>query len=212
MQVQIQDLSFSYTQKVVLNKISIDLKSGSFLTLVGKNGTGKSTFIKCLLKIEKVPDDTILFDGVDINKMKKFNEVGYVPQKLDFNYEFPITVNEILSSSYMKTKDLYFTSIINELDLNSIYRQNINTLSGGQLQRVFIARSLLNNPKLLILDEPTVGVDQDNIITLYNILKSLKKKGVTIIMSTHDAQFTKELSDAYLEFSDFGDCRVLEGL
>lgn len=212
MQVQIQDLSFSYTQKVVLNKISIDLKSGSFLTLVGKNGTGKSTFIKCLLKIEKVPDDTILFDGVDINKMKKFNEVGYVPQKLDFNYEFPITVNEILSSSYMKTKDLYFTSIINELDLNSIYRQNINTLSGGQLQRVFIARSLLNNPKLLILDEPTVGVDQDNIITLYNILKSLKKKGVTIIMSTHDAQFTKELSDAYLEFSDFGDCRVLGGL
>lgn len=210
MHVQIKDLSFSYTQKVVLNKISLDIKSGSFLTLVGKNGTGKSTFIKCLLKIETVPDDTIFFDGKDINTIKRYKGVGYVPQKIEFNYEFPITVNEILTSAYLKNKDLYFTSVINELDLNPIYRQNVNTLSGGQLQRVFIARSLLNNPKLLILDEPTVGVDQDNIITLANILKSLKEKGVTIIMSTHDTHFTKDLSDFYLEFSELGDCKMVE--
>lgn len=209
MHVQIQDLSFSYTQRVVLNKISLDLKSGSFLTLIGKNGTGKSTFIKCLLKIETVPDNTIFFDGKDINTIKRYQGVGYVPQKIDFNYEFPITVNEILSSAYLKSKDLYFTSVINELDLNPIYRQNVNTLSGGQLQRVFIARSLLNNPKLLILDEPTVGVDQDNIVTLSNILRSLKDKGVTIIMSTHDVHFTKELSDVCMEFSDLGDCRIV---
>src|SRR5690606_14743826 len=128
--------------------------------------------------------------------------VAYVPQKLEFNYEFPITVNEILSTSYLKSKDLYYTSIINELDLNPIYRQNVNTLSGGQLQRVFIARSLLNDPSLLILDEPTVGIDSENIATLSSILTNLKKKGVTIIMSTHDTQFTKDLTDYYLEFSE----------
>jgi len=210
MQVTIQDLSFSYTHKLVLNKISLDIKSGSFLTLIGKNGTGKSTFLKCLLKIESVPNETIFFDGIDINTIKKYKGIGYVPQKIDFNYEFPITVNEILSSSYLKSKDLYYTSIINELDLNTIYRQNVNTLSGGQLQRVFIARSLLNNPKLLILDEPTVGVDKENIITLAKILKILKEKGVTIIMSTHDVHFTKGLSDIYMEFSELGDCRMVE--
>jgi zinc transport system ATP-binding protein len=210
MHIQIQDLSFSYTQKIVLNKLSLDLKSGSFLTLVGKNGTGKSTFLKCLLKIESVPDNTIFFDGQDINYIPKFQGVGYVPQKIDFNYEFPITVSEILTSSYLKGKDVFYTSIVNELDLNPIYRQNVNILSGGQLQRVFIARALLNDPKLLILDEPTVGVDKDNLVTLSKILKSLKEKGVTIIMSTHDTQFTKELSDLYIEFSDLGDCKIME--
>jgi len=210
MHIKVKDLSFSYTQRLVLNKVTVDLKEGSFLALIGKNGTGKSTFIKCLLKIEPVPDNTIFYDGVDINTIKNFKNVGYVPQKLEFNYEFPITVNEILSSSYLKGKDLFYTSIINELNLNQIYRQNVNTLSGGQLQRVFIARSLLNHPRLLILDEPTVGIDKESMETLKNILSDLKKKGVTIIMSTHDTSFIKDLADYYLEFSELGDYNLIE--
>lgn len=210
MHIKVKDLSFSYTQRLVLNKVTVDLKEGSFLALIGKNGTGKSTFIKCLLKIEPVPDNTIFYDGVDINTIKNFKNVGYVPQKLEFNYEFPITVNEILSSSYLKGKDLFYTSIINELNLNQIYRQNVNTLSGGQLQRVFIARSLLNHPRLLILDEPTVGIDKESMETLKNILSDLKKKGVTIIMSTHDTSFIKDLADYCLEFSELGDYNLIE--
>lgn len=210
MHIKVKDLSFSYTQRLVLNKVTVDLKEGSFLALIGKNGTGKSTFIKCLLKIEPVPDNTIFYDGVDINTIKNFKNVGYVPQKLEFNYEFPITVNEILSSSYLKGKDLFYTSIINELNLNQIYRQNVNTLSGGQLQRVFIARSLLNHPRLLILDEPTVGIDKESMETLKNILSDLKRKGVTIIMSTHDTSFIKDLADYYLEFSELGDYNLIE--
>lgn len=210
MHVQVKDLSFSYTQKLVLNNVSLDLKSGSFLTLIGKNGSGKSTFIKCLLKIESVPNNTIFFDGNDINDIKKFSNIGYVPQKLDFSYEFPITVSEILTSSYRYKKDSFFTSIVNDLDLNSIYRQNVNTLSGGQLQRVFIARSLLNDPRLLILDEPTVGIDKDSLKSLYDILAMLKKNGVTIIMSTHDALFSEDICDYHLEFIEVGDCRLSE--
>lgn len=210
MNILIKDLSFSYTQKTVLNKISLELKEGSFLTLLGKNGTGKSTFIKCLLKIETVADGVIFLDGVDINYIPVFKYIGYVPQKLDFSYEFPITVNEILLTSYLKSKDLHYNSVINDLDLNSIYQQNVNTLSGGQLQRVFIARSLLNQPRLLILDEPTVGIDSDNIITLHNILSDLKSKGVTIIMSTHDKDFANDLSDAYMEFSELGEYKLIE--
>lgn len=208
MKIKIQDLSFSYTNRLVLNKMFLDLPSGAFLTLTGKNGTGKSTFIKCLLKIEPVPNNTIFLDDIDINLIKHFKNVGYVPQKLEFNYEFPITVNEILSTSYRKHKDNFYTSIVNDLGLNLIYRQNVNTLSGGQLQRVFIARSLLNDPKILILDEPTVGVDAENIATLKRILTELKEKGVTIIMSTHDVEFVKDLSDYYLEFTELGDVNL----
>jgi len=205
MRVSIKNLSFAYTQKIILNKISFTIESGEYLTLVGKNGTGKSTFIKCLLKILKVSNNTIFLNDSDINTTKKLVNVGYVPQKVEFNYEFPITVSEILTSAYSKRKDAYYTSVINSMDLNHIYRDNINTLSGGQIQRVFIARALLNHPKLLVLDEPTVGVDIDNIKSLYQTLERLKKQGVTVILSTHDLDFAKQLTDYYLEFNEMGD-------
>lgn len=202
MRVKINNLSFAYSQKLILNKVSFSLKSGDFLTIIGKNGTGKSTFIKCLLKLLKTPDDTIYLDDIDINKMSKLYNIGYVPQKADFNYEFPISVCELLSCAYQQKKDAYYTSIINILDLNTIYRENINNLSGGQLQRIFIARALLSRPKLLVLDEPTVGVDQDNLKALFDILKKLKSESITIILITHDIDFATKLTDYYLSFNE----------
>ncbi|NLT01876.1 MAG: ATP-binding cassette domain-containing protein, partial [Acholeplasmataceae bacterium] len=94
MRVTVNNLTFAYTQKLVLNKISFSLKSGDFLTIHGKNGTGKSTLIKCFLKLLSVPDGSIYLDDVDINHLKVFKNIGYVPQKTEFNYEFPITVFE----------------------------------------------------------------------------------------------------------------------
>lgn len=208
MQIRVNNLSFAYTQRLILNNLSFDLDHGEFLTLVGRNGTGKSTLIKCLLKILKVPDRTIFFDSVDINTIKIFKNVGYVPQKVEFSYEFPITVSEILSSAYLKAKDDYFTKIINTLGINPFYRDNINNLSGGQFQRVMIARALLNHPELLILDEPTVGIDNESIQSLFDLLKKLKEKNVTIIISTHDLDFSKNLSDYYLELNEVGDYRI----
>ena len=198
MQVRVNNLTFAYTQKLILNDVSFNLESGEFLTLVGKNGTGKSTLIKCLLKILKVPDGTVFFDNVDINAIKLFKNVGYVPQKVEFSYEFPITVSEILTSAYLKVKDEYFNKVINSLGINPFYRDNINKLSGGQFQKVMIARALLNHPQLLILDEPTVGIDNESMLALYEVLEKLKEK-VTIIISTHDTDFSKDLSDYYLE-------------
>ncbi|MDD3170725.1 MAG: metal ABC transporter ATP-binding protein [Bacilli bacterium] len=205
MRVTVNNLTFAYTQKLVLNKVNFSLKSGDFLTIHGKNGSGKSTMIKCFLKLLKVPDGSILLDDVDINHLKTFSNIGYVPQKNEFNYEFPITVFEILSCAYNKKRDAFYTSIINSFDLNKIYHENINNLSGGQIQRVFIARSLLNNPKLLILDEPTVGVDVDNVRTLHRILADLKKQSITIILVSHDLDFCKDLTDYCLVLNELGD-------
>jgi len=210
MRVNVNNLSFAYTQKIVLNKLNFKLEDGEFLTIIGRNGSGKSTFIKCLLKILKVSDNSIFLDDADINGIRKFQNVGYVPQRIEFSYEFPITVSEVLTSSYLKRKDAYYTSVINSLDINQFYRDNINTLSGGQLQRIFIARALLNNPKLLIMDEPTVGVDSENIKALVKILSDLKARGVTIIISTHEVDFVRELTDYVLAMSELGDYKFME--
>ena len=205
MRVTVNNLTFAYTQKLVLNNVSFSLKSGDFLTIHGKNGTGKSTLIKCFLKLLKINDGMIYLDDVDINSLRTFSNVGYVPQKNEFNYEFPITVFEILSSAYLKKRDAYYTEVVNAFDLNKIYHENINNLSGGQLKRVFIARALLNKPKLIIMDEPTVGVDIDNIKTLYEILKKLKNDGITIILVSHDMDFCSDLTDYYLVLNELGE-------
>ena len=203
MRLRVNNLSFSYAQKKIINNLSFSIPSGSFLTIIGKNGTGKSTFIKCMLKTLKIPNDMIYLDDIDINNIKYFSNIGYVPQKIDFNYEFPITVKEILVSSYKgKVYDQYFKNIVSLLDLNKFYNENINNLSGGQLQRIFIARALLTKPKLLILDEPTVGVDVENLISVHNILKKLKQEEVTIVMITHDFDFCNDITDFKLHLKD----------
>ena len=205
MRLRVDNLDFSYNQKKVIRNLSFSIPSGAFLSIIGKNGSGKSTLIKCILKTLKIPNGVIYLDDIDVNEISKFSNIGYVSQKVDFNYEFPITVKEILTSCYNgKVYDQYFKNIISLLDLNKLYNENINNLSGGQLQRIFIARALLTKPKLLILDEPTVGVDVENLISLKKILEKLKENNVTIIIITHDAHFCDDLNDYVLNLYDAG--------
>lgn len=210
MKIKVDNLSFAYSQKLVLNKLSFSLEDGNFLTIIGKNGTGKSTLVKCILKTLKVPAGTIFIDDVDINSINRFKNIGYVPQKDAFNYEFPISVSELLRCSYNKKTDEYYDSIITYLDIKKFYKENINNLSGGQIQRIFIARALLARPKLLILDEPTVGVDSENVQVLHRILKELKESGVTIILITHDEEFSIDITDYILTLKDMTDYTFLE--
>ena len=211
MRLRINELNFSYGTKKVINNLSFSVPSGSFVSIIGKNGSGKSTLIKCILKTLKIPNEKIFLDDIDINNIQHFSNIGYVSQKVDFNYEFPITVKEILKSSYSgKVYDTYFKDTISSLDLNKLYDENINNLSGGQLQRIFIARALLTKPKLLILDEPTVGIDIENLKNLYSILSNLKNKEVTIVLITHDVDFCTDLTDYRLTLKENGDYEFIE--
>ena len=205
MRLRVNNLSFSYSQKKIINNLSFNIPSGAFLSIIGKNGSGKSTLIKCILKTLKIPNGMIYLDDIDVNDIARFSNIGYVPQKVDFNYEFPITVKEILIACYKgKVYDQYFKSVISLLELNKLYNENINNLSGGQLQRIFIARALLTKPKLLILDEPTVGVDIENLVNLKKILTKLKQEQVTIVVITHDFDFCNDLTDYRLNLLDAG--------
>jgi zinc transport system ATP-binding protein len=181
--------------------MSFKINSGDFLAIIGNNGCGKSTLIKCILGINKVGNNQIFLDDIDITTYKSFMNIGYVPQKFDdFNYEFPITVNEILSvSNITNISEDKKLELLDKIGILELQNENINNLSGGQLQRVFIVRSLMNNPKMLILDEPTVGVDRRNVESFYKTVNELNKEGITILLITHNinesnANYTHVLS------------------
>lgn len=193
MRVSVQNLTFGYDYRTVLNDISFKINSGDFLAVIGNNGSGKSTLIKCILGINKVSSNQIFLDDVDVTNFNNFINIGYVPQKFDdFNYEFPITVNEILhASNIRKVEEDKLLEILDKLGILKLQNENINNLSGGQLQRVFIVRSLMNNPKMLILDEPTVGVDRKNVEAFYKTVNELNREGITIILITHNIYESK---------------------
>lgn len=201
MRVTVSNLTFGYDYRTVLKDVNFTLKSGDFLAVIGNNGSGKSTLIKCILGLNKVPNGKIFLDDVDINEFKTFKKIGYVPQKFDdFNYEFPITVNEILSATrFSHFNEDQKLELLDKIGILELQNENINNLSGGQLQRVFIVRALMNDPKLLILDEPTVGVDRENVEGFYKIVNELHSEGITIILITHNlnessANYTQILS------------------
>ena len=188
MRLHVNNLTFGYDYRTVLKEITFKINSGDFLAVIGNNGSGKSTLVKCVLGINKVAAGQIFLDDVDVSLYKNFINIGYVPQRFDdFNYEFPITVNEILSASNIKgLSEDKILELLDKIGILELQNENINNLSGGQLQRVFIVRSLMNNPKMLILDEPTVGVDRRNVEAFYKTINDLNAEGITIILITHN--------------------------
>jgi len=140
-----------------------------------------------MLGFNSVKSGMIFFDHQDVVNFKEWTSIGYVSQKFEeFNYEYPLTVNEFLSiSSLRKTKQQYRLKLLDELGILELLNQNINNLSGGELQRTFIVKSMINNPKLLILDEPTASVDKLSTDYFYKAVNQLNERGVTIILVTH---------------------------
>lgn len=188
MQININNLSFAYGSKTVISNLSLTLNSGDYLVIRGKNGAGKSTFIKCLLGFNPVKSGMIFFDKEDVNNFRAWTKLGYVSQNFDdFNYEFPLTVKELLQISSLKsTNESVRLKMLERMGIFDIINQNINSLSGGQLQRVFIVRAMLNNPKILILDEPTASIDKQNKEFFYKTIEDLHQEGITIILITHN--------------------------
>lgn len=188
MRLSVNKLTFGYDYRTVLKDISFKINSGDFLAVIGNNGSGKSTLIKCILGINKIATGQVFLDDIDVTLFSNFINIGYVPQKFDdFNYEFPITVDEILrASNVRRISEDKLLELLDRVGILELQNENINNLSGGQLQRVFIVRSLMNNPKMLILDEPTVGVDRRNVDAFYKTVNELNDEGITVILITHN--------------------------
>lgn len=196
--VQVQDLYYRYDKENVLENINLSIEKGSFLAIVGPNGSGKSTLLKLMLGLLKPQQGTIQLFGHEINKFKEHHKIGFVSQKANsFNTGFPATVFEVVASGLTKKLGLFkfpnkadhekIRHAIQSVGMADFIDRNIGELSGGQQQRIFIARALVSNPELLILDEPTVGVDAKNVNSFYEMLETLNKKNeITLLLVTHD--------------------------
>jgi zinc transport system ATP-binding protein len=196
--IKVDDLSFHYGEKNVLQHVNMTVEQGSFLGLVGPNGSGKSTLIKCILGLQKPQSGRVDLFGEKVSKFKNWEKVGYVSQKANsFNTAFPATAFEVVSMGLFGKIGLFRFLRTNEkqriwdalksVNMEAFAEKNIGELSGGQQQRVFIARALVSDPELLILDEPTVGVDMESSASFYKMLKSLhQEKHMTLILVTHD--------------------------
>ena len=196
--VEISNLTVKYPEVVALDDVSFVIKQGDFLGIIGPNGAGKSTLFDSMLGLNTTYTGTIKFFDQDIKKSKTYHqEIGYVPQKPEFESNFPATVSDVVRMGLRKkSDDKKVDEILQQLMLHELRDRRIGALSGGQLQRVFIAKALVHNPKILILDEPNTGVDQQSINLFFGILKELNsKQGITIIWSSHDLDAVNKLAN-----------------
>lgn len=196
--IEIKQITYRYEKETVLENINLTVPNGAFLAIVGPNGSGKSTLLKLILGLLKPQKGEIRLFGQELNKFKDWQQIGYVSQKANsFNTGFPATVFEVVSSGltkklgmfrfFKKEHTKYVYDALEAVGMREYSHRNIGELSGGQQQRVFIARALVSDPKLLILDEPTVGVDAENVNSFYHMLADLnKKKEITLLLVTHD--------------------------
>lgn len=198
--IEINNLSFSYENKepFLLENINLKIPKGVFVSIVGENGCCKTTLVKIILGLLHPSK----------GEVKKFSaNIGYVPQRFDnFNSSFPLTVKEVLEL-HMKTLKIKDTSVIDDVlkKVGMIKYKNklIGGLSGGQLQKIFIARSLLGNPSILILDELSNGVDEKSQKEIFSLIKELNNKyNITILSVEHNLSRAKAVSSHILKIAN----------
>lgn len=196
--LKVANISYHYDKEEVLQRINLSINKGSFTGIIGPNGSGKSTLLKLILGLLKTQQGEITLFGKPHAEFKDWSKIGFVSQKSNaFNGAFPATVKEVVSSGLVKKKGMFrrlnrhdFEAVYEALDIVDMRRfagRNIGELSGGQQQRVFIARALVSKPEVLILDEPTVGIDAQNVASFYELLKELNaNEDITMLLVTHD--------------------------
>lgn len=196
--IRLENIDYAYGNKKVLENVNLDIAQGMFMGLVGPNGGGKSTLIKLILGLLTPDKGEIFLLDQPIHKFKDWNRIGFVSQKANtFNKGFPATVFEVVAMGL--TAKIGYLKFMNKKNKERIYeairavgmedyaKQNIGNLSGGQQQRIFIARALVSEPELLILDEPTVGIDYQYVERFYELLHHLNKDNkLTLLLVSHD--------------------------
>ena len=202
--IQIKDLSFSYpAKKDTLKHVNLKVKKGTFTCIVGENGSGKSTLLKCIIGLNKG------YRG----EIKKETRIGYLPQKSEIQSNFPATIEEVVLSGTISNnvKSIFYKKedkekakrVMERLGIYDIRKKCFADLSGGQQQRVLIARALCATKDIIILDEPTNGLDPSIARQIYELLSKLKKEEkITILMVSHDIERALDYADTVIEITE----------
>jgi zinc transport system ATP-binding protein len=189
--VEINHLSIKYNEQLVLNDINFSIDEKDFIAIIGPNGGGKSTLLRAILGIIKPDEGEVKVFGKEPKKSRDL--MGYLPQNIAFDHDFPINVFETvltgryhgLFKNYSKKDKKKVLDALKDVDMHDMKDRQISKLSGGQMQRVFIARAIVREPKLLIMDEPMASIDPEMQHLFYELMSRLKSK-MSIILVSHD--------------------------
>ncbi|MCP5107175.1 MAG: ABC transporter ATP-binding protein [bacterium] len=191
--LRLEDISAGYNGNIILEDVNLSVYREDFLGVVGANGSGKTTLLRVILGLLSPIRGKVRFFGEDAGHAKKY--IGYMPQVADFDKKFPITVKNVVISGLAGKVGLFrgfsrkdktrSKEIMEQMGVFHLRNRAVGELSGGQMQRVFLARALVSSPRLLVLDEPNTFVDKSFEKSFYEILKELNKE-MAIILVSHD--------------------------
>ncbi len=196
--IKASGLSFSYDGTPVVLDVSLAIREGDFLAIIGPNGSGKTTLVKLLLGLLRPSAGRVEIMGRPLDEFREWRAIGYVPQKAThFDPFFPASVEEVVGMALLSNSQILgpgrgrtkgkVLAALRRVGMEDFRGWRIGRLSGGQQQRVFIARALVTGPRVLFLDEPTTGVDAETQGRFYDMLENLNKdERITIVLVTHD--------------------------
>ncbi len=210
-----ENIHKSFGNLHVLQGINEEIVKGEVVTIIGPSGGGKSTFLRCLNLLETPEEGSVLFDGVDITKIKKSSELDSYRQKIGMVFQhfnvFPhltvmenITIAPTLEKKMPKEEaEAKAMELLKKVGLEDKKDEYPNKLSGGQKQRLAIIRAMAMDPEVMLFDEPTSALDPEMVKGVLNVIKDLAKSGMTCVIVTHEMGFAREISDRIL-FIDGG--------
>lgn len=202
--IEVKNVSFRYNTHTVLDRVSFTIKTGQYVGIIGPNGGGKTTLLKILLGLLKPSSGQVKILGQAVGQLDKRFEIGYVPQRIAQEHmNFPATVLEVVESGRIGRQKLWpkltehdqaaIKKALAIANITQFHQRLIGDLSGGERQKVYVARALSSEPKLLLLDEPFVGIDLAAQEEFYQFLKMLNEKhGLTILFVSHDVDIISQ--------------------
>ncbi|MBI5664284.1 MAG: metal ABC transporter ATP-binding protein [Nitrospirae bacterium] len=207
--LQVENLCVKADNRHLIENITFSIEEGRIVAIIGPNGAGKTTLIKAILGLIPYETGTVSLFGRPFKNNHSVIKVGYVPQKLEFDRTIPLTVSELLGFTvppvymvpFMKRKGAreHIDGLLKIVGAQSLAQRSIGSLSGGELQRVMIAKAIVNDPKILFLDEPASGVDIEGQERFHDLVKRLnKEKGLTVIIISHDLNVVYRYADDVL--------------
>ncbi|WP_276300497.1 metal ABC transporter ATP-binding protein [Halorussus lipolyticus] len=199
--ISLSDVDFGYTATPVVEDISMRIDPGEYVAVVGPNGSGKSTLMKLMLGLLRPDEGVARLFGEPSHKFDDGSRIGYVAQHASAAKEMPITVREVVKMGrfphvgfgWLSADDWAIVDrALETVGMTAFADRRVTQLSGGQRQRAFIARALASEADLLVLDEPTVGVDAESVEAFYDLLETLNEEGITILLIEHDLSAVTE--------------------